>query len=349
MKKLLLPLLMIVSTLTAQAQWKIGRATKSLDYYNLTISQDSYYVYSENEDGTLTVYVLDFDLSANEWMDAFSPVKNVLEFADYYYGEVTDPKDDYVNIRKGPGTNYPVVQKTDVGEYVCFQKTNGAWLKVYEYERNNSDSFSGNFSLLGYIYKDRVKTPEAVPLEIEERKQPVAWNKPICPDNHHPHAIDLGIGTKWACCNVDANSPTEIGGYYAWGETETKDYYGMGNHLAKDVRTDIAATSLDVAHVKWGEKWRMPSKEQIQDLNKCKYQWVVFNGVIGGLFTGPNGNSIFLPAAGRRNGHDLESFGKAGYYASSTYFVYNTNFDSNHFNPICMGEQLGHPVRPIIK
>ena len=48
-----------------------------------------------------------------------------------------------------------------------------------------------------------------------------------CPDNHHPHMIDLGLpsGTKWACCNVGASRPEEYGGYYAWGETEEKDYY----------------------------------------------------------------------------------------------------------------------------
>ena len=350
MKKILLSFLLIVFTTTVQAQWKIGRATKSVDYYNISVNKDSYYIYSENGDGTLTIYVLDYDLSANEWMDALSPVSANIEFANYYYGEVTDPKDDYVNIRKGPGTNYPVVEKIDVGDYICYQKTNGAWLKVYDFERNNTECLSGTFHFLGYMYKDRVKTPKAEPIEVEKIVKPMSYPGWKCPDDHHPHAVDLGIGTIWACCNIDAHSPLETGGYYAWGETQPKDYYGMGNHLAKDVKTDIAGTSLDVAHVKWGDKWCMPNKAQIQALkDKCTYQWAVVDGVIGGIFTGPNGNSVFLPAAGRRNGNDLEYFGKCGYYASSSYFFYNTNFDSNHFNPICMGEQLGHPVRPVMK
>ena len=48
-----------------------------------------------------------------------------------------------------------------------------------------------------------------------------------CPDNNHPHIIDLGLpsGTKWACCNVGASIPEGYGYYYAWGETETKDHY----------------------------------------------------------------------------------------------------------------------------
>lgn len=347
MKKYILTLLLTTSTLAAQAQWKIGQAKKSIDYYNLSVEEGANYIYSENGDGTVTIYVPAFDLSAREWMVAYSPVAANMQFSGYYYGEVTDPKDDYVNIRKGPGTNYPVVEKLDVGDHVHFQKSNGSWLKVYE---EHTQFLSGNYSFLGYIYKDRVKTPEAEAIEIEKRKLPVVLAEWKCPDDNHPHAIDLGIGTLWACCNVDADSPLQTGGYYAWGETEPKDYYGMSNHLAKDVKTDIASTSRDVAHVKWGDKWRMPSEAQIQELkDKCKYQWVVIDGVYGGMFTGPNGNSIFMPAAGRRNGEELEFYGTNGLYASSTYFVFNTNFDSNYFDPTCMGEQLGYPVRPVMK
>ena len=48
-----------------------------------------------------------------------------------------------------------------------------------------------------------------------------------CPDNNHPHMIDLGLpsGTKWACCNVGASKPEDQGGYFAWGETEEKSEY----------------------------------------------------------------------------------------------------------------------------
>ena len=52
-------------------------------------------------------------------------------------------------------------------------------------------------------------------------------NPLTCPDNNHPHAVDLGLpsGTLWSCCNVDAPSPEGYGGYYAWGETETKNVF----------------------------------------------------------------------------------------------------------------------------
>ena len=91
-----------------------------------------------------------------------------------------------------------------------------------------------------------------------------------CPDNHHPHLIDLGLpsGTKWACCNVGADTPEAYGGYYAWGETEEKSTYSWSNYIhcngsretVHDIGSDIAGTEYDVAHVKWGGSWVMPSR-----------------------------------------------------------------------------------------
>ena len=55
-----------------------------------------------------------------------------------------------------------------------------------------------------------------------------------CPDNHHPHLINLGLpsGTLWACCNVGATTPEGSGGYYAWGETEEKsEGYDWKNYI----------------------------------------------------------------------------------------------------------------------
>lgn len=171
-----------------------------------------------------------------------------------------------------------------------------------------------------------------------------------CPDNNHPHIIDLGLpsGTKWACCNVDTDnpekqSPTNYGGYYAWGETETKSEYDWSNYIHSkgsmeicyDIGSDIAGTENDVAHVHWGGSWVMPSQGQIQELvNKCSYTWITKNGVEGGQFTGPSGGTIFLPAAnsswygnfartvlidnGGLNGEADEISSIGGYYWTST-------------------------------
>lgn len=168
-----------------------------------------------------------------------------------------------------------------------------------------------------------------------------------CPDSHHPHAIDLGLpsGTKWACCNVGATTPEGYGGYYAWGETSEKSVYnevtyqyctgvdtdGDGwydkNWSYQDIGTDIAGTSYDVAHVRMGGPWRMPSHEQQMELmDYCTRSWTQQNGVNGILVKGKNGGQLFLPAAGCRYYSDLYYVGSYGYYWSSSLYPSYSNY-----------------------
>lgn len=165
----------------------------------------------------------------------------------------------------------------------------------------------------------------------------------LCPDNNHPHAIDLGLpsGTKWCCMNVGASSPEQYGGYYAWGETSEKsEYYAVTysyfngqdtngdghidqNFSVVNIGLDIAGTSYDVAHVRMGGSWRMPSFAQQQELmNNCTRTLTQQNGVYGFLMTGNNGGQLFLPAAGYRWGGDLYRAGDYGFYWSSSVDTY---------------------------
>ena len=170
----------------------------------------------------------------------------------------------------------------------------------------------------------------------------------LCPDNHHPHAIHLGIGVKFACCNVGASSPEEYGGYYAWGETEEKDYYDKSTYKYYNSLTgytslgsDISGTQYDVAHVKWGGGWHMPSYDQLGLLtSKCTSTWTSVNGVYGRKVTGPNGASIFLPAAGSRWNDYTYYVGSDGYYWSSTKYpdyhpdnAYSLGFGPGYVGP----------------
>ena len=157
-----------------------------------------------------------------------------------------------------------------------------------------------------------------------------------CPDDHHPHLIDLGLpsGTKWACCNVGADKPEGYGGYYAWGETTTKDVYDWDTYLhgtwgnTVDIGSDIAGTSFDAATANWGAPWRMPTLEQCRELiENCICEFARKNGVKGKEITGPNGSTIFLPFAGLHDwklypGDDeplkLYGVGYEGCYWSST-------------------------------
>ena len=206
----------------------------------------------------------------------------------------------------------------------------------------------------------------------------------LCPDDNHPHQIDLGLpsGTKWACCNVGADKPEAYGGYYAWGETEEKDVYndvtylystgedGNGDGYYDDYHVetsfdvygvwqslgdDIAGSQYDVAQVKWGGNWQMPTTEQIEELvNNCTYGGSSMNGVKGGKFTGPNGGTLFLPAAGTRLNDKLYGASYDGDYWLSTqnpsnlYYANYLSFNSGNASWYNNSRGTGLTVRPVI-
>ena len=144
--------------------------------------------------------------------------------------------------------------------------------------------------------------------------------KSICPDENHPHMIDLGLPsrTKWACCNVGATSPEATGGYYSWGETNIKSSYDCDNYNYPGHIGNIAATEYDVANSQWGSEWQMPTAEQIYELlYSSKKEWTTYRGVKGYKITGPNDESIFLPAVGYVYEKGSSLAGEAGFIWSS--------------------------------
>lgn len=154
-----------------------------------------------------------------------------------------------------------------------------------------------------------------------------------CPDGNHPHAIDLGLpsGTKWCCCNVGASTPEGYGGYYAWGETseksvynwETYAFYDYANEKFINIGSGISGTQYDVAHVRMGAPWCMPTHEQQRELvEHCTRQWTQQNGVYGILVTGPNSGQVFLPVAGFRWSEELYYAGSHCNYWSGSLFPY---------------------------
>ena len=182
-----------------------------------------------------------------------------------------------------------------------------------------------------------------------------------CPDSNHPHIIDMGPAGKWACCNVGASNPQDFGGYYAWGETEEKDYYDLNTYshcdgsfeTMRNIGNDIAGTDYDVAHVKWGGQWQMPNQEQIQSLlDNCESYYVTDK--VSGISFSYGGNILFLPTAGERI-QDLLITPTSGRYWLSTICELG-NSDANHFsfsqwsNGVANeGRRYGLPVRPIVK
>lgn len=176
--------------------------------------------------------------------------------------------------------------------------------------------------------------------------------------------VDLGLSVLWAKYNVGAISPEEYGGYYAWGETETKNEYNYESHKYYNSSTesfinigdDISGTQYDVAHVKWGNGARMPRLADIQELlDKCSWSVSSFNGVKGMTVSSSNGNWIFLPCAGYRYNDYISNDGCDGYYWSSKLgYDYSDNddsliisFDINYYESDTAERVQGLPVRPV--
>lgn len=148
----------------------------------------------------------------------------------------------------------------------------------------------------------------------------------------YDNAVDLGLSVRWASFNVGATRPEESGGYYAWGETEEKKEFTWYEYFDSDdgsctvfkkypkEKTDDLAPEDDVAHVKWRGAWRMPTRDEQDELRKeCLWEWTSLNGVNGCRVTSKkNGNSIFLPAVGHRDGEQLILHGRYGDLWSST-------------------------------
>ena len=179
----------------------------------------------------------------------------------------------------------------------------------------------------------------------EENKESVQQIFLICPDNNHPHMIDLGLpsGTKWACCNVGASSPEKAGGYYAWGETEEKDFYYESNYrFVKgkdndgdgqidegleiiDIGDNIAGTPYDVANVQWGIKWQMPTEEQFWELwSRCKKNKIKTNSIDCMEFIGSNGGRIIIPLVGVKSGLEFQNSGIGCYWTSDALRGFNS-------------------------
>ena len=202
------------------------------------------------------------------------------------------------------------------------------------------------------------------------------------PSQPHPASdyVDLGLtsGTLWATCNVGASAPEGYGDYFEWGETAPKDSYswtaykwcnGSDNTMTKyctqssygndgfvDNKTELDPFD-DAAYINWGPSWRTPSMDQYQELcDQCTIQWTTINGVNGMMVTGPNGNTMFLPAPGYHwydNVYDLNDW---GYYWSRTlysdsnrayciYFYYY--YSVEHWGMYYYQRAVGHPVRAV--
>ena len=196
--------------------------------------------------------------------------------------------------------------------------------------------------------------------------------------SHDEHEyVDLGLpsGLLWATCNVGATTPEGYGDYFAWGETQPKDYYHWSTYrycrgdnyqftkycsnsiYGYNGFTDnltILEAGDDPATANWGDGWRTPTYNEWDELLAyCTQTWTTRNGVNGRLFSAPNGNTLFLPAAGSRGGGGLNGVGNFGLYWSSSlytfipFYAWFFHFFSGD-NSMCNCDRYyGQSVRPV--
>jgi hypothetical protein len=185
----------------------------------------------------------------------------------------------------------------------------------------------------------------------------------------------------------------DYGDYYAWGETEpyytsldplgwkdgktgynwytykwsgdnymsmtkycTSSGYGTEDNITELQRGEKTGETMDdAARAKLGGKWRMPTDAELEALRtQCTSEWTSRNGIDGRLVTGPNGNSIFLPAAGNLDQTSLGNKGAYGLYWSATldknspYGALGLSFRSTgNMTPSSDYRKVGRSIRPV--
>lgn len=207
----------------------------------------------------------------------------------------------------------------------------------------------------------------------DNEKEETDVKQPITPVNELAgNAVDLGLSVKWANMNVGASKPEDYGDYFAWGETKPKETYkwdtyalcnGSYSTLTKYCTSSFRGTvdnktklelDDDAAHSNWGGTWRMPTIDEWNELNtNCTWTWTTQNSVKGYLVNGPNGNSIFFPAAGYHGPMGYTTGGILGNYWSSSLnssitdcahkFVFKDDEHRKDFDD----RDFGYSIRPV--
>lgn len=188
-------------------------------------------------------------------------------------------------------TLYNVAKKNEA--YILGKYTDDAEFKIYT---GNLNFEKGKY----YVYNSISNDFDVPPME-----EGTDTNREIPGFGRVADAIDLGLSVKWASWNVGASKIADYGGLYGAGDptglktsTNHSDYYFKNGE-------SICGTGYDLAFVKWGFPWRMPTFAELNELYiKCTWTDGEIDGIKGNWVKGPNGKIIFLPWAGYRIGAD---------------------------------------------
>lgn len=184
---------------------------------------------------------------------------------------------------------------------------------------------------------------------VDETPAPQSQSQPSYSDYGGHETVDLGLSVKWAACNLGASDPSDYGEYYVWGITHP----GFQYNYCTSNSSICGNPQYDAATAEWGNGWRMPSLAECKELiNRCRWSWTNLNGTPGYKVVGPNGNSIFLPAAGYYKDGELEYFTTNGNYwtgnpkGEKAYYI---SFDDNLSYLECrlLRKDRARSIRPV--
>lgn len=178
-----------------------------------------------------------------------------------------------------------------------------------------------------------------------------SFTTPDAEFNSDEDLVDLGLSTKWCKYNVGATKATDLGGLFGFGDMTG---FQTSINLEDYASADIYKTDRDVANKVYGSWVTMPTIDEFEELfAECKKEWVEEDGVAGYKFTGPNGNSIFLPAAGTRTQGTVSGEGLNGYYLSGSInatdnrFAMAYSFDKNAARRTATPVYQALAIRPV--
>ena len=305
---------------------------------------------------------------------------NVENVSSYFYVGTTRPTAETFQTLTGEATSYTSINEA-IGEKIALSVGDTLYMLCPTAWMEGRSLAIGLENGITISFSDEVDTTSVPKHTIYKT---LGWNKSteamlkictpdptgLCPDNCHPHLIDLGLSVYWMCCNVGADSPSEVGNYYAWGETEPKEIYNWETYEHADgyayncqyIGPSISATHYDVAYLTFAP-CQMPKKAEFEELiGNCARYFTTVNEYPGMIYQGPNGNRIFFPCTGRYNASVLngerKDRGTYGYYWTASFA---SNCYSTSFNYIALlNENLGDLdnweqrcnglcVRPILK
>lgn len=241
--------------------------------------------------------------------------------------------------------------------------TNNKLLK--EEHVNWSDMTKGKEKEISF----KIKTAVNLKLQIEGNIYGQYYLSSNCSGNIGGHGyVDLGLasGTKWATCYIGAKKPSEEGDYFAWGEIKPKKTFSKENYkVGKNILTDydflfkkilVSEKNVDAATVNWGEEWKMPTEEQIEELKEgCTWERTKNfegTGIAGMIGTSKkNHNSIFFPKAKiMMENSNLSTYYNGAFWSSSQYDYYSAYCFSldNPVNILHLSCYVGLSIRAVL-